>query len=246
MEQYVYIDRLLYPNTTLDRKILESFKTLTLKSLQEKYDNLQYMNKGQQLMLKNIPNLGKFKETIEQLKRYNISIEETEIRNFTLEYVTLMEDIQGLVAFSLGKWMKISNPDEFILLESNNRLLMEKINGAVLKIWNTLQNPTLMTPESKLNEIKMGDESSLAYTNSSDDLCFFVHLGGEKGINEVTFPFQKFQVIDLDWIGFFKVSFPDILFSIFFGISMFGYFAYFICEAHELCNKRKRVTQFRK
>jgi hypothetical protein len=242
----VCIDRLLYPNTTLDRKILESFKTLTLKSLQEKYDNLQYMNKGQQLMLKNIPNLGKFKETIEQLKRYNISIEETEIRNFTLEYVTLMEDIQGLVAFSLGKWMKISNPDEFILLESNNRLLMEKINGAVLKIWNTLQNPTLMTPESKLNEIKMGDESSLAYTNSSDDLCFFVHLGGEKGINEVTFPFQKFQVIDLDWIGFFKVSFPDILFSIFFGISMFGYFAYFICEAHELYNKRKRVTQFRK
>jgi hypothetical protein len=27
---------------------------------------------------------------------------------------------------------------------------------------------------------------------------------------------------------------------------MFGYFAYFVCEAHELYDKRKRVTQFRK
>ena len=247
-EKYTTIcmERSVYPNTVLDRANLESFRKVLIASVKESIGNLKVLKKGEQLALKNIPNLGKFKKFQKEIGYYNLTLETDDVVDLTSAFEkTIKDDLQQLIDFSTNKWKTISNPDELVILESNNRLILQKVNSMILKLWNSVMYPISIIPYESLENVTMTKKPDVGITKISGFMSFVFHFPGEKGINWLEFPMKRFQVLDPNWIGFFKMTLPDLLFSIFFGISVLGYMIHFACEAHELYKKRTRINFYR-
>ena len=247
----ICMERLNYPYTALDRKNLEIYRKIIVESLKENLGNLESTLEGLKKLLQVIPNLGSYDGVQSFLKVNNMTLEGSDVLNLAEAFDQLeKEDLPGLISFSSAKWRKITHPDELMLLESNNRLILQKLNSLTLKIWNILVNPTSVVPLKRLESIKLSEKPTMAYTDSSGDMCFFLHFPEQKDINDITFPFRKFlnkfNIVDPNWIGFFKVSFPDILFSVLIGLNAFGYLIYFACEAYSMYKKKRKIVNFRK
>ncbi len=242
----VCMERLVYPNTSVDRAHLEDLKSIFIASVQQSLENLENLLLNQKMALKLIPDLGPMKKVKKELEYYNIVVETDDVVDLTSGLEKLIEDdIQKLIGFSTGKWKTITHPDELIVLESNNRLILQKVNTLSLKLWTFMANPFSMIPYENFENVNVIRKPEVGYTNSSGSLCFLLYFPEEKGINWIEFPLKKFQVLDINWIGFFKMTFPDILFSIFCGLSMFGFISHAICEGYEMYKRKKSVLQYR-
>jgi hypothetical protein len=240
------MERLLYPNTSVDRTNLEELKGIFISSIQQSLENLENLLLNQKMALKLIPDLGPMKKVKKELEYYSITVETDDIVDLTSAFEkTIEDDIQGLIRFSTGKWKTITNPDELIILESNNRLILQRVNTLSLKLWTYMANPFSMIPYENFENKNVVRKPEVGYTNSSESLCFLLYFPEEKGINWIEFPLKRFQVLDINWVGFFKMTFPDLLFSIFCGLSMFGFISHAICEGYEMYKRKRSVLQFR-
>jgi len=248
----VCMGRLGYPNSTTERRLLEVLKEKTRKSLIKTHDLAKSVLanvEGRLLITPKLGTLEMFAKTM-QVQNHTLKMENILDKNSEL-VLKINDDLHVLLSSLSHRWEKITIPEDLMLIMQETQQVENLVKNLLENIWTMLENPIVTINRTLAEKINGSYHENwkpiLGASDNPNGTYFFYHLRESDESSTVMFPYlRKFQVIDVVWDGFFKLSMVDLIYGILWIVNFVGYLAYLMDMTIDAYLRKKRTLNLRR
>ena len=248
----VCMGKIGYPNSTWERGLLETIKEKTKKILENSNDHAKRVLADVERKLLITPKLGTLEMFRKMLTAQNHTLNMENILDKNSELVLrINDDLHQLLSSLSQKWRKITIPEDLMFIMHETQQVENLVSNLLDNIWIMLENP-IVTIDRTIAEKVNGSyhenwKPILGASDNPNGTYFFYHLRESDESSTVMFPYpEKFQVIDVVWNGFFKLSMVDLIYGILWIVNIVGYLAYLMDMTIDAYLRKKRTLNLRR
>ena len=205
---------ILYPNRTMDRTKITELRKYTLEDLFEQKENTEKQQSRIRRKILTVPNYGSVKNLEETLAVHNRKINMSNARDFVRTIEKKLLELETFVPQIETKWKEIETNDDLPIILQMHNLFNEKFQNTLRELQEPLLHPTSTIQWEDRDRIDPTyGEPKIGISENAEEKYFFIYL--YEAADKEQLPIEStLHVLDFHWEGFFKISFPDMIFSI--------------------------------
>jgi len=209
----ICMSQLPFPNTTKDRKSIQNLKQVILNDLLEAKTHVEMVKGLVNRKLLVIPKLGKLADI-----KKNWTLNNTELIDLDQKIVRKITNELGTKVLPIIKqWKNIENSENFAILSAKHFNYVNTLKGITAEILNPMLHPFSAVEWEDRDKvdptIEQNWEPLMGISENEEGNYLFIHFK-ETNVNDSLPIFRAsltFKYIDSKWVGFFKLTFMDIL-----------------------------------